>query len=395
VIGRPEEALARVVLARYLGVRPGETVTVESWGHALSWARAFVLEARRRRADPALVVEDEEAFFRSLALPRARDVPGASPALAERSDAYVYLPGPEEFPRLFGLPAAELEAVVARHGPGWWRAARRGGLRAARIAVAAATPTAAARYGVDPGAWQRDMLRASLVSPERLARAAEPIVRQLARARRVHLRHPNGTDLSLGLLPHTWVVEDGRIDRADRAAGRLWTRIPTGRIVVALSEGTAEGTWEANRPVYDRYGDPPVSEGARFAFVRGRLREYSFERGGASFATAYARGGRGREVPGALTIGLNPAVVRGPELDELAAGTVGLLLGDNRAFGGRHRARFSYLTTLAGPDLALDGRSYWVGGRPVRTSPRVTASDRRAAGRGSGRARASARGGPR
>jgi leucyl aminopeptidase (aminopeptidase T) len=365
VIRRSEEALARVVLDRYLAVRPGETVTIETWDHALPWARAFVLEARRRRVDPALVVEDEEAFFRSLALSRGREVPGPSPTLAERSDAYVYLPGPEEFPRLFGLPTAEFETVIARHGPDWWRAARRRGLRAVRVAVAAATPTAAARFGVDLEAWRRDVLRASLVPPDRLARAAEPIARRLARARRVHLRHPNGTDLTVRLLPHAGVVEDGRLDRADRAAGRVWSRVPTGLAAFALADGSAEGIWEANRPVYDRYGDAPVAEGARFTFRRGRLREFSFERGASSFASAYARGGRGREVASALTFGLNPAVVRGPELDELARGTVGLLLGDNRAAGGRHRSRFSYLTTLSGVDIELDGRPWWSGGRPV------------------------------
>jgi leucyl aminopeptidase (aminopeptidase T) len=368
----PEDRLAAIVLDRYLSLRRGERITIESWDHTLPWARAFVAEARRRGCEPALVVEDEATFFRSLARSSGRTVPSAPAALAEASDAYVYFPGPEQFPRLLGLSTEELEAVVGRHGPGWWRAARRAGLRAARVAVAAATPRAAIRYGVDPAAWQRDVLRASLVPPERLTRAAEPIVRRLSRARHVRIRHPNGTDLTVGLQPHAWLVEDGRIDRADRAVGRLWTSVPTGRVAFALSEGLAEGIWESNRPVYDRYRDPPVTEGARFTIARGHVREYAFERGGAAFASAYARGGRGREVPSALTFGINPAVVRGPELDELAAGTVGLLLGDNRAAGGRHRSRFSYLTTLSGADVEVDGRSWWLGGRPVGSPARFT-----------------------
>jgi leucyl aminopeptidase (aminopeptidase T) len=378
VIRRPEEALARAVLGPYLEILPGETVTIETWGHALPWARAFVLEARRRRADPVLVVEDEEAFFRSLSLPRTHDVPSASPVLADRSDAYVYLPGPEEFPRLFGLPAGELARVVARHGPGWRRSARRRRLRAVRIAVAAATPTAAARYGVDPESWQRDVLRASLVPPAQLARAAESIVRRLSRVRRVRIRHPNGTDLTVELRPRAGIVEDGRIGRPDPALGRVWTEVPTGRVAFALAGGRAEGTWESNRPVYDRYGEPPVSEGARFTFVQGRLREYEFQRGGASFASTYARGGPGREVPAALTFGVNPAVARGPELDALAAGTVGLLLGDNRSVGGRRRSRFSYFTALSGADLDLDGRPGWIDGAPIRPrSPSLPTAGRR------------------
>jgi leucyl aminopeptidase (aminopeptidase T) len=362
----PEDRLARVVLDQCLGVRRGETVTVETWNHTLPWARAFVLEARRRGGEPTLVVEDEEAFFRSLAQSGSGSVPGAPAAFAEASDAYVYFPGPEQFPRLLGLSAEELEAVVGRHGPAWWRAARHAGLRAARIAVAAATPTAAARFGVDRDAWERELMQGSLVSPDRLARSAGRLVRRLHRAHQVRLRHPNGTDLTVELLRTPPVVEDGRVDRADRRAGRLWTQIPTGVVAVPLAPGIAEGIWESNRETYDRFSDPPVALGARLTFHRGRLTEYSFEQGGAAFARAYARGGRGRESPGALTFGVNPAIFRAPEVGEVAAGTVGLLLGGNRSLGGRNPSRFAYLTTLGGANVDLDGEPFLVEGALVR-----------------------------
>jgi len=388
VPARAEDALARAVLGPCLGVRAGEAVTIETWSHGLPWARALVLEARRRGAEPALVVEDEEAFFRSLALPGVRTVPGASPALVERSDAYVYLPGPEAFPRLFGLAPQDLQTAVVRHGLSWWRAARRRGVRVARLTITSVTPTAAARYGIDLDSWRRRVLQASLVPPARLSGAAERVVRRLSRARRVRLRHANGTDLSVELRSGSWVVEDGRIDRADRRAGRLWTQIPTGLVAVPLVEGVAEGVWESNRPTYERFQEPPVAAGSRFVFRGGRLREYSFERGGQTFAEVYASGGRGRDVPSALTFGLNPAAVGVPELEEVAAETVGLWLGDNRSAGGRHRSRFSYLSALGEPDVELDGRPWWIRGRPSShargrprpTTPRRTAAAKRTVG---------------
>lgn len=348
-----------------LGVRRGERVTIETWDHALPWARAFVLEARRRGCEPTLVLEDEPAFFRSLAQTASRAIPGAPAAFAEASDAYVYFPGPEQFPRLLGLSAEELEAVVGRHGPAWWRAARRAGLRAARIAVAAATPTAAARFGVDRDAWERELVRGSLVPPDHLARYAGRLVQRLLRAREVRVQHPNGTQLTVELLRAPPVIEDGRVDRADRRAGRLWTQIPTGVVVVPLAPAVAEGAWEANRGTYDRFSDPPVALGARFVFHRGRLKEYSFDRGGAAFARAYARGGRGRELPGALTFGLNPAISHAPEMGEVARGSVGLLLGGNRSLGGRNPSRFAHLTTLAGAHVDLDGEPFLEEGKLV------------------------------
>jgi leucyl aminopeptidase (aminopeptidase T) len=362
-LGRPAEAIARLVVDRCLGVRSGETVTIETWTHAIPWARPFVLEVRRRGAIPTLVVEDEDAFFRSLALPGARDVPLAASALAEQSDAYVYLGGPEAFPRLLGLPPDDLESVIVRHDPAWWRAARRVGLRAARLAIAGVTETAAARYGVRLEGWRREVIRASLVPPDRLARAAEPIVRGLAGARRVEIRHPNGTKLTVELDRRPALVEDGRVDRADRRAGRIWTQIPTGLVAVPLALHSAQGIWESNRAVYDRFAEPSIALGARFSFARGRLREFAFDRGGESFGAEYARGGRGRDVPGALTFGLNPGIARAPEVGEIAAGAVGLLLGDSRPIGGRNTSRFSYLTTLAEADVDLDGRPWIVGGR--------------------------------
>jgi len=360
---RPEEAIARVVLGRCLAVRPGERVTIESWSHALPWARALVVECRRAGAEPTLVLEDEEAFFRSLLLRDVRSVPRAPATLASTSNAYVYLGGPEQFPRLLGLPPAELEAVLARHDPGWWRAARRSRLRAARLGIASVTDVAAARFGVDPVTWRREVLRASLVDPDRLARAARRLLRGLGQARQLRITHPNGTDLTVRLERGRGRIEDGRIDPADRRAGHLWTEVPTGLVAVPLDDDGTEGNWEANRPVYDRFADPAVALGARFEFRDGHLSEWSFDRGGEPFATAYARAGRGRDVPGAITFGLNPALTKAPELGEIAAGSVGLLLGDNRAVGGHRRARLAYLSTLTEATVERDGRPWIVEGR--------------------------------
>jgi hypothetical protein len=368
------DVLARVVLDRYLLVRRGESVTIEAWTHALPWALPFVAEARRLGAEPALVVEDEETFFRSLGARGRRTAAQAPVAPAGSSDVYVYFGGPEDFPRLFGLPSKDLEAVVARHGPGWWQAARRAGLRAARLAISAATPTAAARYGVNLESWQRDILAGSRVTPVRLARRGARWVRRLSQATTVRIRHANGTDLSVRLSPGSKILEDGRVDRADLEAGRFWTQIPTGLVAAPLREGFAEGTWEANRPVYDRLADPPVALGPRFEVSEGRLQQVSFDRGGEPFASAYAAGGAGRDLPSGLSFGLNPAILHAPELEEISLGSVSLLLGNNRAIGGRNRSRFSYLTTLSDATVHLDGVPWLVGG--VETAPRRAAAAR-------------------
>jgi hypothetical protein len=379
---RPEDALARVVLDGYLGVRRGEPVTIETWSHALPWARAFVVESRRRGARPALIVEDESAFFRSLESLGAASVAGAAGAPADGGGAHVYLDGPEEFPRLLGLLPDDRERLLARHDRAWWGSARRRRVRAIRVAIADASPTAATRYGVDTETWQTELLRASLVDPGPLVRSGARIARSLARARRLRIRHPNGTDLVVERSSTGPVLDAGPPDPAE---GTVWGRVPSGLLLVPLRVGAGEGAWESNRPAYNRFVEPPVAIGARFTFRAGRLTEFSFDRGGAPFAAAYARAGSRRVRPIALTIGLNPAVSHAPELQELGEGTVGLLLGDAPYRADGSRPRFSFLAALAGADVDADGRPWLVGGRPGARANRPVRPGGRAPTRRTGR----------
>ena len=356
---RSEDALARAVLDRWLGVRRGETVTVESWSHALPWARALVVEARRRGARPSLLVEDEPAFFRSL------EALGGGPAAAFASPrptpggVRIYLDGPEEFPRLLGLPPPDRERVLVRHDRGWWSAARRGGVRAVRVAIGDATATAAARFGVDRAAWESELLRASLVDPRRLEASARPLLRRLARARRLRVRHPNGTDLTIERAARAPYADTGR---PDPARGTVWGRVPSGIVVVPLRRGATEGLWETNRPAYDRFAAPPVALGGRFVLRAGRLREFSFDRGGGPFAAAFARSGPGTVRATALTIGLNPAISFAPESQGLGAGTLGLFLRDGGLRRDADRPRFAVLAALTGASVEVDGRPWLLPG---------------------------------
>jgi hypothetical protein len=348
------------VLRRNLGVRPGVRVVIESWSHALPFARPFVAGARRLGAEPLLVVEDEESFFQGLESGRRPPSVSAPASLARSADAYVYFGGPEAYPRLFGLPPRDLEAILARHGVDWWSSARAGGVRAVRMEIAAATPIAAHRYGVSVDTWQEVLLRAAAVPPDRLRRRAGPLAVALARSRSIRIQHPNGTDLALrGPLGRSR-VEDGA---PDPLRGSLWATVPAGILAVPVGRGRVDGTWEANRPVHQRFEDPPVGLGPRFRFEGGRLREFAFDRGGEAFARAYGHGGGGRDVPSGLTFGLNPHARGAPELEGIAEGTVGLLLGDNRSIGGRHRSGFAYFTALEGATVEIDGRRWLAGGR--------------------------------
>jgi len=362
--GPEEGALARSTLARYLGVRSGEPVTIEAWSQALPWARAFVVEARRLGSEPILAVEDEDGFFRSLS--GGGPVPTAPRALAGFGGAYVYFPGPEAFPRLFGLGAEDLGTALERHRSAWRSAARASGVRAVSMTVATVTATAAARFGVNVDTWRSEVVGASLVPPDRLALAAAALARPLARARTATVRHPNGTRLQLDLRTGRWSEESGRPVRSAHRRDATWTTVPTGRLVLPVAPGSASGSWEANRPAYDRLGEPPVDVGARFTFQDGQLTEVTFDRGGEAFASTYAHARRRPDVVAGLSVGLNPRVARAPEIGDLGAGVLGLRLGGPRGPGRRRGGAAAYVSLLHGADVDLDGRPWLSAGRPVR-----------------------------
>ena len=346
-----ETALARRVLGTNLSLRPQEHLTVEAWTHALPWARALVVEAHRLGAEPVLAVDDEDAFFERLAAAPRRAVPTASRALLPGADAYVYLGGPEAFPRLFGIAPGELRAIADWHGPAWRAEARRRRVRVVRLAIADATSVAAGRFGVDADTWRDELLAATTLAPDRLARAGAAVVRAFAGARHVRIRHANGTDLAVEIATGRLRADVGR---ASPGVPDVPVDLPAGRVAVRLRPRRTNGVWESNRPTYDRFAEPSTWRGARFVLGAGRLREFSFDRGGEAFALGYGRGGRGRDLTTELIFGVNPAIDRAPEVGELAAGSVTLRIG-----GG---ARFGFGARLHGAEIEIDGAPWRAGG---------------------------------
>jgi hypothetical protein len=363
----PAAALARAALDRALRVRRGERLTIESWTHALPWARALVVAAHRRGVTPTLVLRDEEAYFETLAGIGVAALASGLGRERRGPDAVVRLDGPEAFPRLLGLPSDDLDLLLRTTGPALPPRGSRG--RILRLRVSDVTATAAARFGVDLDRWQEEVVRASGVDPAALAVSGRRLSRSLSPGVEVRIRHPNGTDLAFQLSRRPAWVETG----APRAGGVA--ELPSGRWVGPVAPGSARGEFETNRPSYDRFAEEPVALHGRLEFGDGRLRGFEEDRASQAFA-AFVRTGKGRVRPIAVEIGLNPEIRRAPELLDLAAGTVTLVVGDPPRRGTGRPPRFVFLASLAGADLTADGRPVLVRGGIVTS--RSSAVRRRA-----------------
>jgi leucyl aminopeptidase (aminopeptidase T) len=358
----PEEsapvALARRLLGPVLSVRPGETVTIESWNHTLSYAAACVAEARQRGAYPLLLLEDEAAFWRSVdGGPPSSRGPGLGAhelAALGRTDAYVYFPGPADHPRLRSIAPA-VKGSLRKDEERWQRAAARSGLRAVRCALGYASEAQAAFWGVSATTWRGQLLRAAL-EPDlaALGREGRRAAETLRRGRVVRVTAANGTDLSLRLRGRPPALDDGVVDPRDRRSGQFVAAVPPGNVVVAVDEKSAEGIVVGSRPSYLGTGR---ADGGQWEVAAGRVTNAWFTQGHDRFEEQFAAAPKGHDILGLFAVGLNPAVAPGtPQVEDQEAGAVTLAVGGNKAWGGSNACPYLAWIVVGEATVAVDGR---------------------------------------
>lgn len=360
---RREIEFARFVLSRNLQVRPGENVVIEGWSHTLPWAIALARETRRLKAYPLVLYEDEEAFWDSVDA-HEDAILGAAPAhewaTLGKTDVYIHMWGAGDRLRMNSLADGRHEKIIG-FNPAWYAAAAKAGLRGSRLEIGRPFPNLAKAYGVSESTWMDQLVAATMVDPERLRAAGGPIVKALERGRRIRIYDDHGTDLTLGLAHRPARLNAGRVTKEDqRAPFRMLTTLPAGSVRVALDERVADGTFVANRSSYFETGK---ATGGTLEFRRGRLVRHHFDSGAEFFDKAYRRGGKGRDQPGQLGIGLNPKLHDTPQVEDVEAGAIMLSVGANRFLpGGKNKSLFFGFAVNAGARVEIDGRPLQIPG---------------------------------
>ena len=348
--------VAQSILRKNLGVKPGEKVTIEAWPHTLPWAVALAREARRLKALPLVLYEDEAAYWDSVTNGEAKILgtpAGHEWAALGKTDVYIHLWGPGDRVRLNSLSPSQQENIF-RYNQGWYETARKAGLRGARLELGRPFPTLAEVYGADQERWTEQLAAATLVDPAALGRSAAPIMKAFRTGRKLRITHPNGTDLTLGLAhrPPRDYIGRPRVGDPKRPFDILCS-LPAGAIRVALDESVADGTLIGNRTCY--YEDGVATE-PTFEFSRGKLTSFRFASGGERFEKPYRAGGVGRDRPGLLAVGLNPALHNTPQVEDIEAGAVMVSVGGNRQYGGKNRSSLFGWAIAAGSTVEVDGR---------------------------------------
>lgn len=202
------------------------------------------------------------------------------------------------------------------------------------------------------GFVDRDLLRGDLSQPAPdLSAPARRLLDAVADAGELRVRSPVGTDLRFDVGGRPWLTDALPLGPGD------YGNYPGGEIFVSPLEDGADGVLVADLTVpYTVEGmvDAPVS----IRFERGRVAAIEGGRAAEMLEELVARSGEGADVIAELGIGLNPTVApRGHVmLDEKAAGTAHVAIGNNTGYGGVNRASIHVDCIFSRPEIEVDGK---------------------------------------
>ncbi|UCD38774.1 MAG: aminopeptidase [Fidelibacterota bacterium] len=191
-----------------------------------------------------------------------------------------------------------------------------------------------------------------------LQASGERVKAMLAAGMDMHITHPNGTDLRLGITGRPVLVSDGVISDEEKeqggAACLVW--LPAGEVYLVPVPGSAEGTIVADRHFYQGEEIRKLT----LTFENGRLTSMTAEAGLEKLQERYDAAGTGKDLFGAVDIGLNPKV-RIPSGSSLVAwmatGMVTVGFGANTGMGGDNSVDFSVYPHLPGCTVTVDGQT--------------------------------------
>ncbi len=322
-IDRLSSSVARIAVEKSLGIKQGETVTVETWDNGLGLARAVIREVRRVGALPVLIYEHGQDYVRTLQkIPKASlGVMGRHEySLLKSSDAYVFIPGPAIGPY---FPAISREDYIeaTKYNRSWYDAAKEAKLRGIRFPLGYVGKEYASLLRQKPNKIIGEQLRACLVDFGKISESGREVLAALPDGAHVRLLSEEGV-LSFTLKGES-SLEDGVCDSADVVSGDNMSSLPPGQVIRGVDPKSVEGVVSVSSSV-SRFGR--LSD-ATFRFQAGVVVDYSSKRSAAVLRAMDAASSFRERALGYLMVGLNPKMRYGYGQDGVVKGAVSLTLG--------------------------------------------------------------------
>ena len=350
------KTLAERVVNTSLRIKPDETVTISTWQHTIDLANEIAFECRKVGAIPLITLETDDLWWKTLT-----KLPTESIAKEERhglkmleeTNANIMLGGPEDPMTFRRVEGAKLAAYFKTFEK-WFEKMRERKIRSAELQVGQVTKQRAKTYGFNYAQWKRTIENASNADYNKIAQLGKKIASTLEGSKKVEITTEKGTSLKLETANRPAHVEDGIVDEKDIENGFIFTSIPSGAVVTAPLETSAEGTVYFDLP---RAQKGRLIKGLKWEFQGGRVVKTTAQKYPEAFLDLFDNATGDKDRIASLSIGVNPAAKPiGYFTDELGLGIVSIGIGDNRTLGGSNKSTFGFSGSLAKATVKVDGK---------------------------------------
>src|SRR2546428_12178593 len=280
--------------------------------------------------------------------------PRAMLSLLDQIDAQVVLFGPKD-PKVLTMAPGERFSKAFESEKPVMEKLREKKIRTAYLPVGYITPERALNYGFDLSKWRNNHDQAMDVDMQKMKALGKNLSSKLHNASKVHVSHSNGTNLTFAIQDRPVHVRDGIIDQEDISGGNFTESLPSGSVLVAPIETSAEGTVIFDTP---QALMGKMLKGFTMKFQNGKLVSFDAKENLDAFAGMYRGASGDKDRLGSFSIGINSKgqVIGLGSADELALGGVTIGIGYNKDFGGDNDTTVGFAQTLSQATVEVDGK---------------------------------------
>jgi aminopeptidase len=353
----PNIPIARKVIQECLQVKEDEQVLINTWDHTLDISNALALEVYQAGAIPFVTLSTQDSFQNYITKVPEKyygKTPRASLSLLDEIDAQVVLFGPKD-PKVLTMAPGERFSKAFESAKPEMEKQRERKIRTALLPVGYITPERALNYGLDLSKWRTNHDQAIDVDMQKMTALGTKLSSKLQNASKVHISHNNGTNLTFSVHGRPVQVRDGIIDQEDVSKGNFTESLPSGSVLVAPIESSAEGTVRFDTP---QALMGKMVKGFTMTFQNGKLGSFDAKENLDAFGGMYRGATGNKDRLGWFSIGLNPnaQIIGMTGADELTLGGVTIGVGYNKDYGGDNDTTFQYGQTLSKATVEIDGR---------------------------------------
>ena len=354
------EAAANRLVTQCAAIHEGELVMIQGRPQDMPLLEQVAVHVRKLGAFPLMNIQSEDLERRLyMETPAKYDTqtPTMEMKLAGMIDAIIRVTADENPMRFNDIPAERIAARQTAMRPVHETLMNRK-VRLVELGNGLyPTDAAARRLGLTMSELTTMFNKGLNVDYWRLQAVADTVRARLTSGQTVKITNENGTNLTVRIDRPAVFVNDGVISTDDmqmgKAACQAW--LPAGEVFCAVKPNTAEGVIVVDRHFFNG----KEIRDLRLTFKDGKLTKMTARSGIEELQALYDASGKGKDLFGAIDIGVNPEISV-PEDSRMtawmASGMITVGVGSNTWAGGDNNSAFALYTHISRGNLMIDDK---------------------------------------